>query len=224
MHLDLIAGLPHETLASWERGFHEALSARPQMLQLGFLKLLPGTKLDQKRKEFGLIASPEPPYEVTETPSLRADELAALHRLETAFDRLYNSGRHRRTIHYLTEVAGIEPLAFYREVGESLAASPAVGLDALTERLLLLYGEGRGADRALLLDAMLTDRIATNRNSRLPTYLKRYDPRIKRHRARMRDGIPRGYASLSDGRLLAAEYTEKHPVTGEYELKEIIEL
>ncbi len=221
IHLDLIAGLPFETVTSWEKGFLLALSARPQMLQLGFLKLLPGTRLDREREKYSLIASPEPPYAILETSTMSRAELDGLRRFEAAFDRLYNSGRHKRTLHYLIGEAGIFPLTLFREIGESLAESPAVGLDLLCERLLSLYGDAEGVERERLVDAMLTDRIATNRNTHLPSFLRRYDRRIALHKAATKDGIARGYAPLSDGRLLAARYAERDPISGEYELEEI---
>ncbi len=221
VHLDLIAGLPHETLASWEEGFERAYAARPHMLQLGFLKLLSGTELDERREEYGLVASSAPPYEILSTPTMTADALSALHAFEEAFDRLYNSGRHRRTLHYLTDTAGISPLSLFRRIGKSLKDSPASGLDALTERLLTLFSEHPRVVRDRLLDAMMTDRIATNQNTHLPPFLVRYDRRIAIDRARRRDKIPRGYASLSDGSLLSARYTKKNPVSGEYELETI---
>ena len=191
------------------------------MLQLGFLKLLSGTELDERRAEYGLIASAAPPYEILETPTMTAQELRALHNFEKAFDRLYNSGRHKRTLDYLTETAGVPPLALFRAMGESLADTPANGLDALSERLLAIFSEHSGVERERLLDAMILDRIATNRNTHLPPFLVRYDRRIATDKARHSDKIPRGYASLSDGSLISASYTEKNPVTGEYKLERI---
>ena len=48
LHLDLIAGLPREDFRQFARSFDRAFALRPHQLQLGFLKLLPGTRLRRR--------------------------------------------------------------------------------------------------------------------------------------------------------------------------------
>ncbi len=45
MHVDLIAGLPHEGIESFQASFDQLFSLGASELQLGILKLLKGTKL-----------------------------------------------------------------------------------------------------------------------------------------------------------------------------------
>ena len=45
LHTDLIAGLPFEDFASWEKSFNDVFDLHAPMLQLGFLKLLKGCKI-----------------------------------------------------------------------------------------------------------------------------------------------------------------------------------
>lgn len=68
------------------RGFCPA----PQQLQLGFLKLLRGSGLDQRREELGLICSSQPPYEVLSTPDLSFSDLIRLKGVEGMVERYYN--------------------------------------------------------------------------------------------------------------------------------------
>ena len=85
IHADLIAGLPGEDMASFGRGFDllwDALSPKPPSpparhveIQLGILKLLPGTPIARHTAAFGMRYNPLPPYEVTETAALPADDL-----------------------------------------------------------------------------------------------------------------------------------------------------
>jgi radical SAM superfamily enzyme YgiQ (UPF0313 family) len=70
LHLDLIAGLPYEDLASFGRSFNAVYALQPHMLQLGFLKVLPGTRMAQKTAEYGLVYMPQPPYEILATKYL----------------------------------------------------------------------------------------------------------------------------------------------------------
>ena len=94
LHLDLIAGLPKETWASFARGFDLAYALRPHRLQLGFLKLLPGSELRRDAERLGIVYAPNPPYEVLSTPALSFAELQELHDVEKALDWYGNSGRH----------------------------------------------------------------------------------------------------------------------------------
>ena len=47
-HLDLIAGLPYEDLASFARSFDEVYRMQPHQLQLGFLKVLKGSWMEEQ--------------------------------------------------------------------------------------------------------------------------------------------------------------------------------
>ncbi len=64
LHLDLIACLPHEGFERFGQSFDETFALRPDKLQFGFLKLLPGSKL---RERAGLLSiaieyDDAPPY------------------------------------------------------------------------------------------------------------------------------------------------------------------
>ena len=64
LHLDLIAGLPYEGMAEFEKSFNDVYGLQPDMLQLGFLKVLPGTAMEKQRLEHELRYMDEPPYEI----------------------------------------------------------------------------------------------------------------------------------------------------------------
>lgn len=48
IHLDLIAGLPYEDLASFAQSFNDVYKLNPDVIQLGFLKLLKGSDIRNK--------------------------------------------------------------------------------------------------------------------------------------------------------------------------------
>lgn len=54
IHLDLIAGLPYEDYARFTQSFDDVFALRPDMLQLGFLKLLKGTKIRREADQIRL--------------------------------------------------------------------------------------------------------------------------------------------------------------------------
>lgn len=90
LHLDLIAGLPGEDPESFEISFNRAFSLWPDMLQLGFLKVLKGTPMEQLAGEYGIVASARPPYQVLSTGSLSFRDLEELRRVEAGLEGWYN--------------------------------------------------------------------------------------------------------------------------------------
>ncbi len=112
LHLDLIAGLPAEDWAAARISFNDVYAAGPDMLQLGFLKVLKGCGLRQRAEEYGLAYSPDPPYTVLSTNCLSHPELLRLFRLETVLDKYYNSGKFRYCLTRMVSLfAG--PFEFY---------------------------------------------------------------------------------------------------------------
>lgn len=98
LHLDLIAGLPFEDMESFRHSFQKVYDMCPHQLQLGFLKLLPGTELYERRDEYGLICSETAPYEILRTKWISYEELALLHRISDRVEEFVNSQGFRRCL------------------------------------------------------------------------------------------------------------------------------
>lgn len=92
IHLDLIAGLPHEDIESFKRSFNFAFGLWPNELQLGFLKVLPQTELWDKATEYGMIYDEFPPYEIISTDVLGVYDVQLLKNIEAVVDIYHNSG------------------------------------------------------------------------------------------------------------------------------------
>ena len=107
VHLDLIAGLPTETLATFTAAVDASLAVLPDRLHLGFLKLLPGTELRQRAGELGLVYLPFAPYEVLATPHMAAHEMFHLKDLAKVLDRFYNSRQAENALRYALTQGGL---------------------------------------------------------------------------------------------------------------------
>jgi anaerobic magnesium-protoporphyrin IX monomethyl ester cyclase len=103
VHLDLIVGLPGETASQCARSLDRTFSLYPDHLQLGTLKLLPGTPLRDQAKQLGYRWDPDPPYEVLAHPLLSFSEIARFKRHAALLERLWNSGNLRATLAGLVE-------------------------------------------------------------------------------------------------------------------------
>ncbi len=100
-HLDLIAGLPLEDLASFEKSFHDVYKLYPDQLQLGFLKVLKGSMVEEECKKYGIVFNDEPPYEVLYTNHLSYKEVIELKGICDMVEVYYNSGQFAYSMKYL---------------------------------------------------------------------------------------------------------------------------
>lgn len=232
VHLDLIAGLPYEDLSSFATSFNTAYDLRPNMLQLGFLKLLYGSQMRGEPENYPCRFNERAPYEVTETPWLSPEELRYLKRTEDALERLYNSGRFHRTLVYLLEQLNIKPFELFAQFGEYLAAKGAdrISLNDFIALVLAYFSTQPGIDKTTLRDNLVCDYLATNSSGRLPKVLQIKDPALKaakKQLARADAAFPQQQSRLGVALLYAepsvvyAYYQDPNPVTGEYPLKKI---
>lgn len=102
-HLDLIAGLPYEGYESFGRSFDDVYSLTPDQLQLGFLKVLKGSYMQEHAEEYGLLYKGKPPYEVLGTSWLSYGEIAQLKKIEEMVEVYYNSGQFANTLRFLVK-------------------------------------------------------------------------------------------------------------------------
>ena len=116
-HLDLIAGLPYEDYKSFGKSFNDVYALSPEQLQLGFLKVLKGSYMEEHTEEYGLVYKSLPPYEVLYTKWLPYEDVLKLKRIEEMVEVYYNSGQFSYTLEHLTgEFA--TPFAFFEQLGE----------------------------------------------------------------------------------------------------------
>ncbi|PVV06337.1 MAG: radical SAM protein [gamma proteobacterium symbiont of Ctena orbiculata] len=103
VHLDLIVGLPGETAEQCAASLDSTFSLYPDHLQLGTLKLLPGTPLRDQADTLGYRWDPDPPYEVLSHPQLSFAGIARFKRYAELLERLWNSGHLRTSLVGLVE-------------------------------------------------------------------------------------------------------------------------
>lgn len=234
IHIDLIAGLPHEGLKQFSESFNTGYQLGAQMLQLGFLKLIHGSAMRSQPKAYPCEFQEQAPYEVITTPWLSAQEFDLLHHTENAVERVYNSGRFRITADYVLGVSGLRPFEFYSGLG--LAAHKAgihwrISLDEYTAILQAYCASLPYVDAEALRDALVRDRLSTNSTGRLPPCLHRLDSLMAKvtkclsgnPETAPQKGVRRGVALLYAANAVCwVDYTPagKNLVTGRWVLQE----
>ena len=115
-HLDLIAGLPCEDYESFRRSFDFVYSMKPDQLQLGFLKVLKGSLMEEKAREYGITCKSQEPYEVLSTRWISYEEILKLKTVESMVEVYYNSGQFQYTLNWLMGFWE-DAFSFYEDLG-----------------------------------------------------------------------------------------------------------
>lgn len=116
-HLDLIAGLPYEDFNTFKKSFQDAYSMQPDQLQLGFLKVLKGSYMEEQADNYGLVYRDTQPYEVLCTRWISYDEILVLKQVEEMVEVYYNSGQFQNVLAYLVPMFDT-PFQFYEKLGQ----------------------------------------------------------------------------------------------------------
>ncbi|WP_010248097.1 B12-binding domain-containing radical SAM protein [Acetivibrio cellulolyticus] len=118
LHLDLIVGLPYEDYESFRKSFNDVYELGPQQLQVGFLKLLKGSRIRAESDKYGYNFRNYPPYEVLSSNYLSFGEISKLKCIEDMVERFLNSGRFNKTIDYLIKGFFASPFDFYEKLSK----------------------------------------------------------------------------------------------------------
>ncbi|MBQ9131782.1 MAG: DUF4080 domain-containing protein [Clostridia bacterium] len=175
VHLDLIAGLPFEGYERFARSFDDAYGCCDQ-LQLGFLKLLHGTRLREQAEEYGYRYLPYPPYTVLESKWISYEELQRLSRIAEVLERFLESGRFAHTLWLLTPHMA-SPFRFWEGLTDFIRASDPRPLQKLSQpevfRALQAYAIQTlpGVDRQTLAQMLCAD-FSTHEHKNPPAFLR----------------------------------------------------
>ncbi len=112
LHLDLIAGLPYESFERFGQSFNDSYYCC-DMLQLGFLKLLHGTKIRSDAEKHGYKFKSSAPYTVLENNYISYSEIVRLEQISDLCERYRGSDRFIHSISYAVGNCGLQPFQFY---------------------------------------------------------------------------------------------------------------
>jgi radical SAM superfamily enzyme YgiQ (UPF0313 family) len=154
LHVDLIAGLPGEDVASFARGFNQLVALKPHEIQFGILKRLRGTPIIRHTEGYGLVFDPYPPYTILATKDIDFGTMLRLVRFARYWDLVANSGRFVNTIETMLGEAPFENfMAFSDWIYSKTDATHRIALDrlaALVTQWLQVRGMGKDAAQALV--------------------------------------------------------------------------
>ncbi len=179
LHLDLICGLPYETLEQFKQSFNEVYKLSPHALQIGFLKLLKGTLITEDAEKYGYKYMNEPPYEVLENNYITYTELSYLKVFEQVFDQTYNSGKFVHTLQYLLQHIYVDnPYSLFSCLADWWRQNNQHNLmhnnQTTANNLQRFIKEQHQNHYENLMDCLKLDIITTHNNNFMPDYISWY--------------------------------------------------
>jgi radical SAM superfamily enzyme YgiQ (UPF0313 family) len=178
LHLDLIAGLPYENFESFGNSFDEVHQLLPDMLQLGFLKLLKGSGIRNRAKEYGIEYNSFNPYEVLKTSWISYEELNILKDIEHVLELYYNSGRFKNSLNYIFKNLYSSYFQFYMDFTQYWRSNKLFAASQSTKELYNILYNFVQSNRPMhvpLNELIKLDWLLYYNNGNMPGNLKRFD-------------------------------------------------
>jgi anaerobic magnesium-protoporphyrin IX monomethyl ester cyclase len=102
VHLDLVAGLPGESLDEFLDSLQNLFALNVDHIQVEALKVMKGTPMRRIAREERYAYSEAPPYKVLHTPWLSFGDIRRIDGISRLLDQVYNSGRFATTVQELS--------------------------------------------------------------------------------------------------------------------------
>lgn len=173
MHLDLIVGLPGESLESFGRNLNRLCALTASEIQIGILKKLSGTTLDRHDVQFGMVYSDLPPYDLLQNDLISFEQMQQMKRFARFWDLCYNSGNFNRTIRLLWPDGDVFErfCAFAEWIYGQTRSTWKISLERLAELLFRYLTDVAGLDAEACARLMIAD-IMKLEGRKLPHFLK----------------------------------------------------
>lgn len=176
LHLDLIAGLPYDTYEKFKKSFDYVHQLKPEMIQLGFLKLLKGTKMYDEREKYGYRYFSKPPYEVFSNDFISFGEIIKLKNLEKVLDFYYNSEKFQESVQWIIDTHYSSAFDFYEEVAEYFDRNGYLKVShkesALFTLLYNFYEEKEFSEKDVFLEYLKYDYLMLGKAGFYPEWFK----------------------------------------------------
>ncbi|MDP3301166.1 MAG: DUF4080 domain-containing protein, partial [Sulfuricurvum sp.] len=170
MHLDLIVGLPGETIEGFGRNLDKLVSLTHSEIQIGILKNLSGTTLSRHDKEHKMIYSDIPPYDILQNNNLSFVQIQKMKRFARFWDLYYNSGNFDKSVRLLwkEEKAFDGFYAFSEWIFTQTLSTWKISLD---RQISLMYEYLLPHTQLEVIQASLIEDINTTPGRRIPFFL-----------------------------------------------------
>lgn len=149
--LDVIIGLPGDTLKSFRSTIDFAVSLQPSNIDCFVLSLLPGTELNERQQELKLVTDQSLMRNLVSSPTFNEEDIQTAKELAEAMNLFYTKGEADMWIHCILETLNIS----------------ACNLFSLFSKWMRQTGRSEEEDIWILQDDFVTSLFEKTSNSKL---------------------------------------------------------
>lgn len=180
-HADLIVGLPGEDIHSFARGFDILAGLHPHEIQVGILKKLKGAPIARHDRDWEMVYSDHPPFQILRTKDMSFDTLQIMNRFAKYWDLYANSGTFKKFVAVLRDRSTRredgsffwEFYTFNEYLTTKYAQSFGISQISLFETAYLYLSERLAWPKEKARELILEDYFATGKTD-VPKFLKEY--------------------------------------------------
>ena len=173
LHVDLIIGLPNESVVQFGENLNKLYSLTRCEIQVGILKKLSGTKIDRHDIEHKMIYSDLPPYEILQNDLIDFEMMQKLKRFARFWDLVYNSGNFKKTSEYLFRNGDVfeQFFALSEWIFSQTESTWQISLDRLGELIFEYLGQNSTLEEEQIRQMLLED-LVINKGRKVPNFLR----------------------------------------------------
>lgn len=177
LHLDLIAGLPYESYSLFQNSFNYVYDLKPEMIQLGFLKILKGTRMEAEVKKYDYQHTEFAPFEVLSNKFINFGELVKLKEIERVLDFYYNSEKFLKSLDYIIDNFYTSPFNFFEDISSYFKSMGYMDIGhkelSLFTYLLDFYQKMQFSNIDIFREYLKFDLLATGKLGNTPEWMTR---------------------------------------------------
>jgi len=174
LHLDLIVGLPGESLESFSKNLNRLKTMTSSEIQIGILKKLSGTTLHRHDIKYNMVYSDKPPYDILSNEHLSFSTIQKMKRFARFWDLTYNSGNFNKSVDY---IFGDDVFKGFFEFSEWIYSQTEstwqISLNRLSELVFNYLTQYKKFDKKLIADSILSDIMRVN-GRKIPAFLREH--------------------------------------------------
>ena len=173
MHIDLIVGLPSETIDSFAQNLNLLYTLSSGEIQIGILKKLSGTTLNRHDELHGMVYNPNPPYDILQNNLIPFELMQDMKRFARFWDIVYNSGNFVKTSKLLFKDGKVFEnfFDFSKWIYKRSESTFKISLDRVAEYLFEYLS--RDYEEEILVKTILDD-VMMIEGRKIPPFLKKY--------------------------------------------------
>ena len=175
IHLDLIIGLPGESLESFGENLDKLCEISTSEIQVGILKKLSGTTLDRHDIEHGMVYTDIPPYDILCNDLIPFKQMQHMKRFARYWDIVYNSGNFKQIFVLMTKNRSVYE-SFYNLTSfiyNNTYSTWKISLDRMAQFLFEFMTTEQNQEKQLVGETLANDILSVS-GRKLPKFLREF--------------------------------------------------